>query len=149
MRFVEAESFSFLDIRMRLDPISNVTFSLNIYGLMRVFSLTSALISVCSAAHATDMTSLTVRVAKSNGSRQCEPVYVSSEAMKKELLASGIDVRNSLCANDGLAHPAVCGGATGQLNIYAISKAQINDALALGFSLLSDYPKAEKIICPG
>lgn len=109
----------------------------------------ASLLATSIAVHAGGKPPLTTYVAKSNSSRQCEPQHIPLPVMKRELTANGIRVYAALCANDGRIRPAVCGAGTGQLNAYSIPVAKVDEARALGFQLLSDYPDAVEVPCPG
>lgn len=91
----------------------------------------------------------TTRIAKSNGSRQCESGHVSPAAMKRELLAGGVNVVSMACGSDGLMYPAVCGADTGEINIFEISSSDLEKAKNLGFKPLSDWPDAQEVPCRG
>ena len=73
----------------------------------------------------------TVRVAKSDGSLQCENNGMSLVDMQQQL--SGINVYAASKESDGLMRPAVCGGGTGIFNVYDIAIADLQQALDWGF----------------
>ena len=73
----------------------------------------------------------TVRVAKSDGSLQCENNGMSLADMQQQL--HGINVYAASKESDGLMRPAVCGGATGIFNVYDIAIADLQQALDGGF----------------
>lgn len=89
----------------------------------------------------------TTRIASSNGARQCESGRVSPSAMKRELLAGGVNVVSMACGSDGLMHPAVCGADAGEINIFEISSGDMDKAESLGFKPLSDWPDTRGISC--
>lgn len=78
-----------------------------------------------------------VEVYRSDGSRQCEQASgISPEAMRPLLtgirvLAQRRDVLRTM------AFPAVCGGATGHVNVYTVAAGDVDAALARGFTLWS------------
>ncbi|MDO5638484.1 MAG: hypothetical protein Q4G28_01275 [Neisseria sp.] len=78
----------------------------------------------------------TVQVYQSDGSRQCEGAGVSPEEMQREL--DGIRVYAAEKSHlQGVAFPAVCGGATGSINVYTIDAAEQEEAAKRGFNLLN------------
>ena len=75
----------------------------------------------------------TVKVAKSDGSKQCGMgPGVSLSVMKKELHET--KVLSSTKVHDGLMRVQVCGASTGMLNVYEIPRADLAKALRKGFS---------------
>lgn len=74
-----------------------------------------------------------VKVAKANGSRQCEGGAISAEVMEKEL--TGITVFSRALQSDGLMRPQVCGAGTGAHNVYEIDVKDLPKAQSLGFRL--------------
>lgn len=91
-----------------------------------------------------------VDVYKYDGSLQCETFdkAQSLEDMRMALVNAGIDVISIACGTDGLMYATVCGGGTGQINIYTIHEQNLADAEALGFASLSLLPDHQKIACP-
>jgi hypothetical protein len=78
-----------------------------------------------------------VEVYKYDGTLQCNMgKEVTLKQMARELLAKDIEVRGSRKGTDGMAHIAVCGASTGNLNIYAIDAETLPAAQRLGFRLL-------------
>jgi hypothetical protein len=75
-----------------------------------------------------------VFVYKYNGVLQCNMgKKISTEKMAEQL--SGIKVYSSAVKSDGLMHVSVCGGPTGQANLYEINGADLEKAKKLGFQL--------------
>ncbi len=75
---------------------------------------------------------ITVKVFKYDGSQQCSMgKQISIEEMKKDL--KDIKVITQAHLNDGLMRIQLCGSPTGYANVYEISKADLEKALALGF----------------
>ncbi|MDB5969117.1 MAG: hypothetical protein JWQ90_1567 [Hydrocarboniphaga sp.] len=75
-----------------------------------------------------------VKVYKYDESVQCnESSGVPLATMQQELTNAGIDVLCAQKGNDGQAWAAVCGGGTGNLNVYLIRHSNLDDAEALGF----------------
>jgi hypothetical protein len=56
------------------------------------------------------------------------------------VLASG-------CGTDGMAYPAVCGAPDGRIAIIDVPESQLEAARKLGFSLLSERPRAQRMAC--
>ena len=79
----------------------------------------------------------TVQVFKNRGARQCGGPGTPPEQMRAELERAGVRVQASACGDDGLMRPAVCGGGTGELNLFDIPAADLPRAQALGFAPLS------------
>jgi len=87
----------------------------------------------------------TVKVFKSDQSKQCEANGIAPDDMRQELIQVGVDVLCSQKAYDGMMHASVCGGATGAINVFVIHSDDLGDAKALGFmpvSTLRDYQDA-------
>lgn len=80
------------------------------------------------------------KVFKSDNSIQCENSGISLADMRKELTSAGIDVICAQKGNTGLAYPAVCGGGTGNINVYLIHTNNLSDAEKLGFKPVRDLP---------
>jgi hypothetical protein len=87
------------------------------------------------------------KVFKSRGSIQCAEGGTAPEIMKNELITAGIEVRSFSCGSDGLAHPAVCGGPDGAINIFDIPQSMIAQAQSLGFASLTTLPNAQETQC--
>ncbi|MDO5625865.1 MAG: hypothetical protein Q4G71_14380 [Pseudomonadota bacterium] len=79
----------------------------------------------------------TVRVFKPRGAVQCGARGESPEAMRQGLQQAGVRVTGAHCGTDGLMRAAVCGGATGEINLFDIPRADLPRAEALGFAPLS------------
>ena len=73
----------------------------------------------------------TVRVAKPDGSLQCQGKGVDVETMQKEL--KDISVISSASLSDGRLRIQLCGKPTGQFNVYEIEERDLQEALKLGF----------------
>ena len=72
-----------------------------------------------------------VRVAKSDGSRQCENNGITLAEMQQQL--GDISVYAAIKKHDGGLYPAVCGGDTGVFNVYDIAATDLEQAIAAGF----------------
>ncbi|WII93529.1 hypothetical protein QEO94_01370 [Kingella negevensis] len=97
---------------------------------------TSAALAACSVTSNTISGSLkTVNVYRSDNSTQCGSEGVSPESMKQNL--GGIQVYQMRKDHlRGVAFPSVCGGATGQINVYTINVKDQTAAEKHGFSVL-------------
>lgn len=75
-----------------------------------------------------------VLIYKFDGSKQCKQgKVISLKNMEREL--KGIDVFSSKKKNDGLMHLSVCGGETGNANVYEIAKKDLAKAKKRGFKI--------------
>lgn len=81
-----------------------------------------------------------VSIYKTDGSLQChsEVLDTSLEEMQQELTNSDIQVQLASKSNDGLMHMQLCGSPTGNINVFEISKSDIEKAQSLGFILMVD-----------
>lgn len=110
------------------------------------YSVAIVIALVASVSHGADQT---IRVAKSNGAKQCEfGSAITPDAMRADLTGAGIAVSGTACGGDGMAYPAVCGAGSGGLNIFEIALADLEKAKALGFAPLSNWPDASETTCP-
>lgn len=81
-------------------------------------------------------TEQTVEVYKSDESRQCYDHGFSPEEMQKQLGKIQVyHARKSHLQN--VAFPAVCGGATGAINVYRIAQSDLDFAQKQGFILFN------------
>ncbi len=95
-----------------------------------------------------DAATPTVQVFKSRGSVQCGDRGTPPEQMRAELERAGVRVHGAHCGSDGLMRPAVCGGSTGDLNLFDIPAADLPRAQALGFAPLSQLgAEARSVPC--
>ncbi len=78
-----------------------------------------------------------VQVFKPRGAVQCGARGTPPEAMRADLERAGIRVRRATCGSDGRMRPAVCGGGTGEINLFDIAAADQARAQALGFAPLA------------
>ena len=76
------------------------------------------------------------------GSTQCYGGGTTVVALAQQLFSVGVAVLSSICGNDGLEHPTVCGANDGAIGIFEFAVAQQQAASNLGFSLLSSLPSA-------
>lgn len=88
-----------------------------------------------------------IKVYKSDGSTQCYDSSITLESMRTELIGKGIDVICSQKGNTGLIHPAVCGGETGNINIYSVHAQNLQDAIEIGFSDVSQLTEYKDEQC--
>lgn len=83
-----------------------------------------------------------MKVYKYDGSLRCEGGGVPLDEMQAELTEAGVTVLCAQTGHDGLARPQVCEAQTGNINIFTISGADLEQARELGFSRvekLSEY----------
>jgi len=79
----------------------------------------------------------TVVVFKYDDSKQCDKKSgIKLEVMQKNLV--DIQVHAAAKKNDGKMRMTVCGGATGMMNTYVISLADLDKAKKLGFEVLEE-----------
>ena len=88
-----------------------------------------------------------VQVVKQRGSLQCGDGGVSPITMRKTLEIAGVQVDAARCGTDGRMRPAVCGGGTGELNVFDIASGDLPKAQALGFVPLRSLRDAEVVPC--
>lgn len=81
------------------------------------------------------------------GSRQCQDGGRSLAEVQKMLSEAGVKVLAATCGTDGMAYPAVCGAPDGRIAIVDVPEGQVEAARKLGFSLLSDRPRAQRLGC--
>lgn len=95
--------------------------------------LAALLLAAC--AHTGTTPAGRIQVYKSDGARQCEGGGISPETMRQEL--RGIRVYAAAKQHlQGMMFPAVCGGATGSINVYTIDAANREKAHERGFQAL-------------
>lgn len=88
-----------------------------------------------------------IKVFKYDGSVQCSNDEIPLEDMEQELEDAGVTVYCSQKGGDGVAYPAVCGEATGLINIYEIDILDLSAAIGLGFGSVDDLPFYEDQAC--
>ena len=92
------------------------------------------LLMACVKSHRESFDAQNVIIYKADGSRQCEPGSGTSvSAMAQALTNAGIAVFSSRGDHDCLFRPALCGTATGTINIYEIPANRLSQAQDLGF----------------
>lgn len=120
-----------------------LAFSMTLLGLFVQAFAASAI-----AAYSDDpAASNQVKVYKYDQSTQCNQDGVSLDEMQQELTSAGVTVYCAQKSHDGLLYPAVCGGATGTINVYLIDRRDFGQALRLGFSPVSKLPEYEDSPC--
>lgn len=88
-----------------------------------------------------------VSVYLSLGSRQCQEGGRTLPQVRQLLSEAGVRVLSSSCGSDGMAYPAVCGAPDGRIAILEVPAEQVEAARKLGFSLLSQRPRAQRQPC--
>lgn len=87
-------------------------------------------------------------VYKARGSVQCEGRGVGPEQMSADLLKAGIQVERFACGHDGRMRAAMCGGATGELNLFSIAARDVARARELGFHVVAaDATPPQEVEC--
>lgn len=97
-------------------------------------------------ATATAPASTPLQVFKSRGSVQCGDRGTAPELMRAELERAGVRVLSAACGSDGRMYPAVCGGATGEINLFGIDAGDGERARALGFAPLSELRGEAQVV---
>ena len=94
---------------------------------------------------ATDPSAITVKIYKSDGSKQCEDPGISLADMQLELTDNNIAVLSANCAfMTGVSVPAVCGGVTLRINVYEINVAELEEAQKLGFASVNELSDSNR-----
>ena len=81
------------------------------------------------------------------GSRQCERGGKSPEALRSELAAAGLQVRDATCGHDGRMYAQACGTPDGRILIVRVPHGQAAAAARLGLKPLRDLPEAMTVAC--
>ena len=99
-------------------------------------TLTIILLAACAngsgSLNSPQTTAQRIEVYRSDNSTQCHGGGISPEAMQSELGAIPVFAARKDQLR-GVAFPAVCGGATGSINVYTISQDNQAAAEKLGF----------------
>lgn len=93
-------------------------------------------LTLAACAHTATETPSRVAVYRSDGSRQCSGGGMTPQAMQG--LLEGAGIRVYAARKDHLrdvAFPAVCGGATGSVNVYIIAAGDSARAQSQGFAI--------------
>ncbi|BAZ94174.1 hypothetical protein TspCOW1_08650 [Thiohalobacter sp. COW1] len=107
--------------------------------LIALFSLmTCTVVAGCTHTRQAQLLS----VYKYDGSVQCEDGGITVENMRRELVNAGVEVICGQKARDGRAYPAMCGAATGRINVYTIDATDLDAAEAQGFKSVETLPDA-------
>lgn len=93
--------------------------------------------SLLSACNHDDPSQPYIKVYKYEGSIQCDNAGVELDTMALELINIGIDVVCSQKGHDGMVRATVCGGDTGNVNIFKINRVNFPDAESIGFESVS------------
>ena len=84
-------------------------------------------------------TASTLFVFKPDGTIHCDKSQgVALDSMKQELTSSDIKVFSMRKGYDGREGIALCGAATGQINVYEIASSDVSEAVGLGFKQLPE-----------
>jgi len=87
------------------------------------------------------------KVFKYDGSLQCEHGETPIDDMRLDLAKAGIDVICTQKGYDGYMHASVCGGPTGNINVFVIYSSNVPDAEKLGFKSISELPDYQDKTC--
>jgi hypothetical protein len=88
-----------------------------------------------------------LKIFKYAQSTQCNNDGIPLKKMAEELKAAGITFTCAQRANDGMAYPAVCGGATGDINVFQIYSSDLPLARRLGYAPVSTLPEYQDRPC--
>ena len=101
-----------------------------------------------SACKESDDVSNNIKVFKYSGYLQCEPdTRVPLDEMVLELTNSGIDVLCSQTGHDGRGYATVCGGLSGEINIFLVRTANLEDVESLGYAPVATLPDYRDQTC--
>lgn len=106
------------------------------------FAYAAVFIASCSS----DSVNLS-KVFKYDGSVQCEGAGIAVQVMERDLTNAGIGVSCGQKAGDGYAYPALCGVATGMINVYTIDTRDLSTAEDVGFESTATLPNYEDQAC--
>lgn len=119
-------------------------------ALAAALLLSAAWLAACTAPTPSATTaapaSTPLQVFKSRGSVQCGDRGTAPELMRAELERAGVRVLSARCGSDGRMYPAVCGGATGEINLFEIDTGDAERARALGFAPLSELRGEAQVV---
>lgn len=102
---------------------------------MNLIGLCAVLLSACQT-HSTTVIAQTVEVYKSDESRQCASNGLSLAEIQKQL--AKVQIYQAYKSHlQNVAFPAVCGGATGVINVYRIAESDLDFAQKQGFLRLN------------
>ncbi len=113
----------------------------------RILFISSIVFGLMLSACGSDSDSRDAKVFKPDASIQCESGGISLDEMRLELASNGIDVLCAQKAHDGSAYPTVCGGASGNINVFEIRTVNVPDAEKLGFKPVSELPDYQDKRC--
>lgn len=83
-----------------------------------------------------------VTVFKDAMKKQCFADGISLDTMKSTLTISGVTVFCAERHNDGLVYAQVCGNDEGTINVFSISKSDLDTAKTLGFKEITELKSA-------
>lgn len=113
-------------------------------ALLRAALLTLAVVPAAACA-TTPPTTVSVYLVL--GSRQCQDGGRTLAEVQKMLTDAGVRVLAAGCGSDGMMYPAVCGAPDGRIAILDVPPEQVEAARKLGFSLLTERPRAQRLAC--
>lgn len=111
---------------------------------MAAVAMAMVLMAGCSGS---DSEKPTIKVFQSDASLQCESAGISLEDMRKVLDAANVPVHCAQKGHTGRMYMALCGSPTGNINIYTIPEAQLEQAQRLGFAAVSTLVDYQDMPC--
>ena len=81
------------------------------------------------------------------GSKQCERVGKTLDALKQELSRAGVQVQSASCGQDGLMYAQGCGMPDGRILVMHVPQGQAAMAVRLGLKPLRELPEAASAPC--
>ncbi|VAW99967.1 hypothetical protein MNBD_GAMMA22-1059 [hydrothermal vent metagenome] len=79
-----------------------------------------------------------IKVYKRDIQAQCQGEPMTPKLMAEQLISQGIIVRCAQKNTDGLVHAAVCGGTSGNINVFTINKNDAAQAILSGFNNVTE-----------
>jgi hypothetical protein len=90
---------------------------------------------------------VTVAVFRTLGSTQCTGGGTSADTLQNLLVNAGVEVVAASCGVDGVFRAPVCGTSDGRIGVFDVAQEHVSLATALGFSLLTTLPDAQRQPC--
>lgn len=116
---------------------------------MKQFMLiaTGLLITACTSIDSSNdiqpLSNERVTIYKDAVKKQCFGDGIALETMSSTLSISGVTVFCAERHNDGMVYPQVCGNDEGTINVFSISKSDLETAKTLGFKEVSELKSAQ------
>jgi hypothetical protein len=90
---------------------------------------------------------VTVAVFRTLGSTQCQGGGTTAATLQNALINAGVEVVAASCGLDGVFRAPVCGTSDGKIGVFDVATEHLSIATALGFSLLTTLPNAQRQPC--